>query len=252
MPKAHFLGTNGWFDSDSGRTVCTLLDYPDFSLILDAGGGFSRLEGVIDLEKPAYLFLSHLHLDHVAGLHTLPILAFRNDLHILIAEDSAEAFRVFQNAPYTVPRDLYGKYLNYTIRILGLPKGAEGLPFGLTTFPVVHTVETLAARVVASGRVVSYVVDTGLCENAIEAARDADLLIAECSHRPGERSREWPHLSPEEAAEIAVRASCRKLVLTHFDAKRYPTPASREVSEGVARKIFPDTVAACDGSTCTF
>jgi ribonuclease BN (tRNA processing enzyme) len=58
-------------------------------------------------------------------------------------------------------------------------------------------------------------------------ARYADLLITECSHKPGEQRPEWPHLNPQDAAEIAKRAKAKRLALTHFDAGRYTTIQER-------------------------
>ena len=77
-------------------------------------------------------------------------------------------------------------------------------------------------------------------------AKDAALLIAECSFRPGESHPEWPHLNPQEASKIAKEAGVRKLVLTHFDASRYPTMASRKAAEKIAKETFSNTKASVD------
>ena len=67
MTKIIFLGTNGWYDTDTGNTICILIDSPLFTIILDAGNGIAKLDRYADFNKPAYLFLSHFHLDHIAG-----------------------------------------------------------------------------------------------------------------------------------------------------------------------------------------
>ncbi|HOV52770.1 MAG TPA: MBL fold metallo-hydrolase, partial [Methanothrix sp.] len=72
-----------------------------------------------------------------------------------------------------------------------------------------------------------YCPDTGVCENAVLLAEDADLLISECSHKPGESSPAWPHLNPQDACEIARRAGAKRLALTHFDAGRYTSIQQR-------------------------
>jgi ribonuclease BN (tRNA processing enzyme) len=251
MPKAHFLGTSGWYTSPTGYTVCTLVEYSCFNLVLDAGDGFSKLPRVIDFEKPTYIFLSHLHLDHISGLHTLMKCAFQKDLHILISKKSEKALKAILDIPYTAPIALFKEYLNYEIEVAGLPTKAK-LPFRITALPVAHTVETAAARIEADGRVLSYVVDTGVCDNAVAIARDADLLITECAYRSGESNSLWPHLSPETAAGIAKRAEARRLVLTHFDASRYDSAAKRKRAERIARSIFSETTASRDGLAVEF
>ena len=37
MIKVTFLGTNGWYSTDTGVTLCTLVESDDFYIILDAG-----------------------------------------------------------------------------------------------------------------------------------------------------------------------------------------------------------------------
>ena len=95
------------------------------------------------------------------------------------------------------------------------------------------------------GKVVAYCPDTGICENAVLLAEDVDLLITECSHKPGENSPDWPHLNPEDAAEIARRAKAKRLALTHFDAGRYTTVQERlDAVKSIMN--FSDVVVGCD------
>ena len=69
--KIIFLGTNGWYDTSLGNTICTLIKTQDFHIILDAGNGLYKIDRHIIDEKPVFLFLSHFHLDHIIGLHIL-------------------------------------------------------------------------------------------------------------------------------------------------------------------------------------
>ncbi|WP_394354103.1 MBL fold metallo-hydrolase [Methanothrix sp.] len=71
-----FLGTNGWYDSDTGNTICTLINSDKYHIILDAGNGISKADQHIDDDLPVYLFLSHFHLDHIEGLHILNKVSF--------------------------------------------------------------------------------------------------------------------------------------------------------------------------------
>ena len=42
-----------------------------YDIIFDAGNGIAKADRYISQEKPVLLFLSHFHIDHIAGLHTL-------------------------------------------------------------------------------------------------------------------------------------------------------------------------------------
>ena len=74
--KVTFLGTNGWYDTDTGNTLCILIESERAFIVLDAGNGIWKLDRSINDRKPIYLFLSHFHLDHVIVLHVLNIFNF--------------------------------------------------------------------------------------------------------------------------------------------------------------------------------
>ena len=80
--KIIFLGTNGWYDTKTGNTICTLIDAKDYFIVLDAGNGFHKLDRYFNKEKPIYLFLSHFHLDHIIGLHILDKFVFKQGISI--------------------------------------------------------------------------------------------------------------------------------------------------------------------------
>ena len=39
-----FLGTNGWYDTETGNTICTLVQTERYDILLDAGNGIHRAE----------------------------------------------------------------------------------------------------------------------------------------------------------------------------------------------------------------
>jgi ribonuclease Z len=97
------------------------------------------------------------------------------------------------------------------------------------------------------GQAVAFVMDTRMCDAAVELAQGADLLICESTYlaADADKARDHGHLTAAEAATIARTAGVRQLVLTHF-SQRYP-----EVEPFVeeAKAIFPHVVAARDGET---
>jgi glyoxylase-like metal-dependent hydrolase (beta-lactamase superfamily II) len=99
--KVRFLGTNGWFDSTTGNTICTLIEASDRYVVLDAGNGIHKLGRYIR-DRPVDLFLSHFHLDHIEGLHTIVKLNLRG-LRIFGMEGTDRALRAIIKRPYTVP-----------------------------------------------------------------------------------------------------------------------------------------------------
>jgi len=241
--KVTLLGTNGWYDTETGNTICTLIQTEHFDILLDAGNGIHRAEDFVGGGKPVYLFLSHFHIDHIEGLHTLAKFRFREGLTLCGPAGSRDVLGTFINVPFTIPL----AELPYPARILEMSEEADSLPFPVTALPLRHASLTLGYRIEIDGRTIAYCPDTGYCQNAVKLAHSADLLITECAFKQGQANESWPHLNPETAARIAKEAGAKRLVLTHFDAGVYRSLPERKESEGVAAGIFPATTAGMDG-----
>lgn len=97
---------------------------------------------------------------------------------------------------------------------------------------------------VRPGDTFASVIDTRLCDQAIEAARGAKLLLCESTYCDEHQKLAHAHfhLTASEAATIAKRAGVEQLVLTHFSARYLDLlPMLRE-----AQAIFPNTILAED------
>lgn len=96
------------------------------------------------------------------------------------------------------------------------------------------------------GQGFAIVMDTRMCDNAIELARDADLLLCESTYLSSEEreARSHGHLTAKQAGIIAKEAGVRRLVLTHF-SQRY---GSTKPFVEEARAVFDgDVIAVRDG-----
>ena len=69
--------------------------------------------------------------------------------------------------------------------------------------------------------------DTGLCEAVVEAAAGADVFLCEATYLQATAAQleGHGHLTPGLAAELAVKADARRLVLTHFSRPGDAGPA---------------------------
>jgi len=94
------------------------------------------------------------------------------------------------------------------------------------------------------GSSIAFVMDTSYCENAIELAKDVDLLICESTFADSEHelAEKYMHLTASQAGEIANKAKAEKLVLTHFSA-RYSDVEPLAIE---ARQHHSNVVAARD------
>ena len=226
--KISFLGTNGWFNSPLGWTVCTMIEGEDEVVLLDAGTGLHRLAGK-KLEKPATLLVSHLHLDHTGGLHALRAINF-SKLNI-VAGKNASLLKTFSSPPLMAGPN---EQVSTRDASTSFPKQA---------FELNHVIPNYGWRFELDGKKIAYTGDTGECSNLDRLASGVDVLISECSMLPG-GDGEWFHLNPEQAAGVAERNGVERLFLTHFSASDYTRLAQRANAEKVAKKIFPKTAAA--------
>ncbi len=98
--------------------------------------------------------------------------------------------------------------------------------------------------VVRPGESIAVVIDTRVCRQAVEIARDARMLLCESTYLEEERdlARKHFHLTAKDAACIAKEANVEELILTHFSARYLHS----KVFEEEARPYFSNTHAADD------
>lgn len=243
MIKVVFLGTNGWYDTETGNTVCVLIETDECFIVLDAGNGIYKLDKYIKDKKPIYLFLSHFHLDHIMGFHVLGKFNFKQGINIYGQKGTKDLLANIMRKHFTIPFE----NLTFSAKVYDLPEGLQIFPFGIEYRELLHSTKCLGYRFNISGKIIAYCSDTGVCPNVIELAKKADLLIAECSFASGQKHQECPHMNPEDVATVAKTAGARKLALTHFDASIYTDLKKRKQAQAAARKIFKNTFAAFDG-----
>lgn len=240
--KITFLGTNGWFDTDCGNTICTLIETKTAYIILDAGNGIHKADKYIRKDLPVYLFLSHFHIDHMEGLHTLAKFNFKS-LDIIGQGGTKKTIKEFLAPQYSLPIDK----LPFRCKVIDIKEGWNNTPVKFLALKLVHSSTCFGYRLEMDNKVVSYCTDTGYCKNSELLSIGADLVISECALLDGQTSTSWPHMNPQLAAKLAVKSKAKKLALTHFDAALYTTITRRKKAQKHAQKIFPETFYAYDG-----
>ncbi len=99
------------------------------------------------------------------------------------------------------------------------------------------------------GRKVVYCTDTVFCDAAVELAKDADVLIHEATfaHQDAQMAFEKMHSTTTMAAQVALLAGVKQLIMTHFSPRYTPgSPIQLNDLKQEARAIFPNTKLAYD------
>ncbi len=88
--------------------------------------------------------------------------------------------------------------------------------------------------------------DTGRTDDLVAPCQDADALVIESTYleEEAEMAREYSHLTARQAAELAVRANVRHLILTHISRRYREKDVLKE-----AQAVHPNVSVARDLET---
>lgn len=239
--KVVLLGTGGYFPTPRRQTACVLL--PEVGVTLDAGTGMHRIGKYLQSDR-LDIFLSHAHLDHVAGLtylinvvpqQILPSTVVHGDTAVLAAvRDHLFAKPIFPVAP--------AFRFSTIAEECPLPHGGT-----LTPIPLKHPGGSLGFRLDWPGHSLAYITDTTATENAAYAdyIRGVDLLLHECYF--ADDANNWPAITGHSAltavARLAAAAEPRRVVLLHIDPL---IEAATPFELSAARELFPEIALGND------
>jgi len=192
---------------------------PDFFILLDCGNGVIRraLEAELPILSVDAILFSHLHLDHIADL---PALLWALDGEGRLRAD--RPLRLFGPPGFgnffARLSDIYGKWIDRLpmpifIHEVQNERFALG-PWQMETLPMFHGIPANGYRLETDGKILAYTGDTGVCDEITQLAHYADWLIIECAFPDGQGMP--THLTPGDVGQLAARAECRRVLLTHF------------------------------------
>lgn len=246
VPHPRRTASGYWLDTNSG------------SILLDcsADAPHRMAQENLDWMNLDAIWISHLHLDHCAGLapllfgikwtpgidrrrQALRIFGCEGITKLLQAIDESHNYKLFEQpfplechefAPTEEPQPI---------------EMAGGLSAQIISTP--HRPESLAIRLTdTSGTTIVYSSDTGYSESLAEFAHGADLLILECSFYCDKPTGK--HLELSDAMRIAKLAGPQKVLLTHLYSEWDEVDLETE-----AKKFWPgDTIGAYDGLRLNF
>lgn len=246
------LGTAGGPTPKPNRAApCNAVIVDGAIYLVDAGNGAARQMAIAGLDMAALrgVFLTHHHSDHNADLGNLVLLGWagrltqpvdfigppplkrmmrqsldlnRTDINIRMADEGrVDPARLVKVQEITKPGLVY-KDARVSVRS------------ALACHPPV--VPSFAYRFDTADRSIVFSGDTAPCDNVVELARGADVLVHEVMYLPAMEQliatepnaatlREHllaSHTSTEQLGKIATRAGVKTLVLSHFVPGGFP------------------------------
>lgn len=242
------LGTGGYHPNERRHTPCILL--PETGVILDAGTSFFRVAERLETGD-VQIFLTHAHLDHIAGLTFFLVPLMRGEVRharVYGTQSTLDAVRthLFSEPVFPVLPDFEFVPLESSPNI-EVPGGGSlrhqllpSHPGGSTAFRI-----DWPATGDRPPKSLAYVTDTATDGSYTDFIRGVDLLIHEC-YFPDERS-EWAertgHSCTKPVAQLARDAAVGRLVLVHIDPQRADDDP---IGVAAACRIFPNTIIGED------
>ncbi len=212
------LGAHGTWPSAGGATSGLLVRHEGQNLVLDLGSGtVARLQEHVELFDLHAVLISHSHPDHLTDLYTyLLARLFAPERPAMIPLYLAP--KVLERFTPLLADDSGDLRLSEAFDVVEVQPGSEVRvgPFRISTAPMLHSVPTIGVRVEAGGVALAYSADTGPTEELVRLARGCDLLVAEASWQTDGIERPPIHMTAGQAGEMAARAECGRLLLTHI------------------------------------
>jgi len=195
---------------------------------------------------------SQTHFSYPVKVHTVqPGVVFEDDEYTITC--TALTHRVPAFGYRVAEKDKPGRFKVEAAAALNIPSGPiyGRLKRGeVVTLPDGRTINGAdLCGEIQMGRKFVYCTDTIYCDSAVELADRADVLVHEATfaHQDAELAYQRLHSTSTMAAQVALRAGVRQLIMTHFSPRYAPGNAivlDDLLSE--AKAIFPNTVMAYD------
>jgi ribonuclease BN (tRNA processing enzyme) len=232
--KLTILGSGTCVPSLKRNASGYFLEDDAYRVLVDCGSGT-----LLQLEKAGKnyrdidaVFITHSHPDHFADLMPL--------IHALLATPKfkrEKSLTLFASGSFLEYFDkavvsLLGGLHDFPITLFEIKDRFDSGPFQVLSARTLHSADSMAYRFECSKKSVVFTGDADYDQGIIELAKDADLLIADCSFPDALKAK--GHLSAKECGLVAQKAGVKKLVLSHL----YPadSPDIDRVYE--SRKVF--------------
>jgi ribonuclease BN (tRNA processing enzyme) len=243
--KVTIVGSGCGIPNPKRGSPCVAVSAGKELVALDCGPGALRSMAAagVPWAEVGTIFITHFHTDHIADIAPLlfalniPDVNRVDPLRLCGPPGIKNLFEklVAAYGDWLVPK----RYELVVEELRGEP--LEGERWRAETARAEHSRPAYAYRFEADGGSLVYSGDTDYSESIVQLASPCDLLILECSY-PNEIEVAG-HLNPRKAGEMARKAGCKKLVLTHV----YPVCADYDLVAECRQTYHGDVVLAEDG-----
>lgn len=219
--KVTFLGSGDAFGSGGRLQTCILVEASSGKFLFDCGCSsmVAMRKFGVDPNEIATIFLTHLHGDHFGGLPFFLLdaqMISKRTKPLTIVGPIGTKERILSAMDVMFPGSSKVQQ-KFDWEIIDLDTGSTQAFAGvdITTYPMVHPSgnTSTALRVHCEGKTITYTGDTEWNDAIIDAAQNADLLIAESYFF--EKKVKF-HLDYKTIIEHLPELGVKKVILTHM------------------------------------
>jgi len=262
--KLVLLGTGSPRPDINRKGPSQVMMIDDFPVLIDCGDGTTTqlIKAGILPSKVNFLWLTHLHSDHLFGYAQFLIAGWstgRTELTVIgpkgtkkFHQQVLEMFQQDIDYRLSVGRSKEGILDVKIIEITNSGTVHSNFPYPVYTAEMIHNVTTYGLRFEIDDKIVVFSGDTAPNDELIKLSRDADILVHDScmvddydklqTKDPGLKVI-WTnlmkeHCTPGQAAYTAKNANVKKLVLTHFLPNADVETAYQEATASFLGKVI--------------
>jgi ribonuclease Z len=216
------MGYMGGVPTRAVNTTSAVLSTETFHIMIDAGENSYRnfLKHNYKLSRLKYIFITHLHPDHIGGL--IPLLFYKRVIRnntplVLVGPPNLEEY-VRMNIKYSdFTLDFETKFIDVT----KCPEIIFNDNYSVCSRLMEHKLDCWGYRFDDHKKLLTFITDARISDNSYKLSDNVDVLIHEATFPGGMEDFAYKkyHTTISQAINLADSARAERLILTHFSQR---------------------------------
>ena len=203
--KITVLGKYGPFSVNGGSTSGYLIETNKSYAAIDLGSGtLTKLLKKIDINDLKFLFLSHLHFDHISdvGILSYAVSFLRKDkkLRVYFYDDGSDMAKIIKKI------EVFDCVLIKENQIYSEDN------FVFSFYKMTHPVESHGIKISDGEKTLAYTGDTTKNDNIFNLINGVDFLIADGAYLQKDYNENKPHMSVSQVVKISKKYKFKTLI----------------------------------------